>query len=70
MNTLLAKDFKALVMKTIQDHDKELIAKKKMEVEVTSEFYELFQGSKTVSSKSSTFKKLNRGNWTIWQSFE
>ena len=58
VNTLLAKDFKALVMKTIQEHDKELITKKKMEVEVASEFYELFQGSETVSSKSSTFKNL------------
>ena len=51
MNTLFAKDFKAFVMKIIQEHDKEQIEKKKIKVEVITEFYELFQGSETVSSK-------------------
>ena len=50
-------------MKTIKEHDKVKIIKRKMVVEVTSKFYKFIMGSETVLSKSSVFKKSIDETW-------
>ena len=44
--------------------------KKKMEVEVTPEFYNLFQNSETLSSKWSRVSSSDRGEWEIFKHFK
>ena len=51
--TLFPDEFKSYVMKIVSEQDKMLVTKKKMEIEVSPEFHELFGKSETISSKFS-----------------
>ena len=52
MNTLVPVDFKAFVMKAVRENEKKFVIKKKMDIEVSAKFKELFKKSDMISSKT------------------
>ena len=66
----MPEEFKTFVMKILHEHDKMHVMKKKMEVEVTPKFYNLFQNSETLSSKWSLVSSSDRGEREILKHFK